>query len=141
MQANDLELTNKLFCTFCKEDSLDNTLETVKTSYNILYNKIFILHSKSSDEYIFTYNVDPFNTSGQLLENTILAHRKKDSNTLYTINALNSLIKKLNNGVLNTKYPVNWLDYKNCVLLTQNNELKQLETKIYKIISLDEKLG
>lgn len=136
MQANDLELTNKLFCTFCKKDSIDNTLETIKTSYNILYSKIFILESKSTDEFICTYNVDPFNTSGQLLENTILAHRKKDSNTLYTINALNSLIKKLNGGIINKNYPINWADYSNCVLLTQNNELKQLETKVFKIISL-----
>lgn len=134
--TNELELTNKLYCTFCKKESVDSTLTKIKTSYNILYNKIFILESESTDEYICTYNVDPFNTSGELLENTILAHRKKESNTLYTINALNILIKKLNNGILDTKYSVNWVDYQNCILLTQNNDIKRLNTKINKIISL-----
>jgi hypothetical protein len=33
-----------------------------------------------------------------ILENTILLHRKKESNTLYTINALNDLICSLNEG-------------------------------------------
>ena len=63
-------------------------------------------------------------------------HRKKDTNTLYTINALNELIKSLNGGVVNTKFPINWKHYRNCILLTQHNELKQLNTKIHKIIEL-----
>jgi hypothetical protein len=69
-------------------------------------------------------------------ENTILVHRKKESNTLYTINALNELIKKLNGGVVDTRYQVDWQHYKNTILLTQQNELRQLKTKIYKIIEL-----
>jgi len=63
-------------------------------------------------------------------------HRKKESNTLYTINALNELIKKLNGGVVDTRYQVDWQHYKNTILLTQQNELRQLKTKIYKIIEL-----
>ena len=55
---------------------------------------------------------------------------------LYTINALNELIKKLNGGVVDTNYKVDWQHYRNCVLLTQHNELNQLNTKIYKIIEL-----
>jgi hypothetical protein len=39
--------------------------------------------------------------------NTILVHRKKETNTLYTINALNELIKKLNGGVVDIAYKVN----------------------------------
>jgi len=40
------------------------------------------------------------------VKNTISLHRKKITNTLYTINALNELIKTINNGVLDTKYQV-----------------------------------
>ena len=47
-----------------------------------------------------------------------------------------SLIKRLNGGVVDTKYPVNWQHYKNCILLTQHNEIKQLNTKIFKIVEL-----
>jgi hypothetical protein len=71
-----------------------------------------------------------------LLGNTILLHRKKESNTLYTINALNDLIKSLNDGVLDTSFTINWIDYKNCILLTHAGELRRLDTKIYKIITL-----
>jgi hypothetical protein len=100
-----------------------------------MYSKIFVLHVKSNDEYVCTYNVEHGNVS-DLPENTILVHRKKDSNTLYTINALNELIKGLNNGIVDTKYPINWQHYKNTILLTQHDELKQLKTKIYKIVEL-----
>ena len=65
-----------------------------------------------------------------------MVNRKKDSNTLYTINALNELIKKLNDGVVDTKFPIDWQHYRNCILLTQHNELKQLNTKIHRIIEV-----
>jgi hypothetical protein len=100
-----------------------------------MYNKIFVLHIKSNDEYVCTYNIDQANLDS-LPQNTILVHRKKESNTLYTINALNELIKKLNGGVVDTKFPITWEHYKNSVLLTQHDELKQLKTKIHKIIEL-----
>ena len=96
---------------------------------------MFVLHIKSNNEYVVTYNVDQGNIN-DIPDNTILVHRKKDSNTLYTINALNELIKKLNGGVVDTNYPVNWQHYRNCILLTQHNEIKQLNTKIFKIVEL-----
>jgi hypothetical protein len=75
-------------------------------------------------------------TQQSVLPNTILLHRKKESNTLYTINALNALIKSLNNGILDTNYRIMWLDYKNSILLIQNNDLNIIQTKIHKIINL-----
>lgn len=129
------DMSNKLFCTFATEDTLDEVLATVQERYKIIYNKIFVLYSKSQDEYICTYNVD-FANVGNFLENTILVHRKKESNTLYTINALNTLIKELNGGELDTNYRVNWADFRNCVLLTKGPELKRVNTKLYKIIEL-----
>jgi hypothetical protein len=111
-------------------------LEQIQERYKIIYNKIFVLYSKSQGEYICTYNVD-FGNIGTFLENTILVHRKKESNTLYTINALNTLIKELNGGVLDTSYRINWPDYRNCVLLTKGPELKRVNTKLYKIIELE----
>ena len=84
-----------------------------------------------------TYNLDAGNSSDSPLPNTILLHRKKESNTLYTINALNTLIKTLNKGVLDTKYIVNWHDYKNSILLTNGPDLRKLDTSIYKIIDFN----
>jgi len=128
-------MNNRLFCTFTPLDELDILIEGLSRKYDIMYNKMFVLHVKSNNEYVITYNVDQGNVN-DIPENTILVHRKKESNTLYTINALNELIKKLNGGVVDTRYPVNWQHYRNCILLTQHNEIKQLNTKIYQIIEL-----
>ena len=100
-------------------------------------NKIFILESKDSDELICTYNIDPGNLSmTTVLPNTILVHRKKESNSLYTINALNELIKSLNEGIVDINYRINWQHYKNTILLTQQGDLKLLRTKIFQIVEL-----
>ena len=128
-------MNNRLFCTFTTLDELDALDEQLSSRYIIMYNKMFALQVKSNNEYVITYNVDQGNVN-DIPENTILVHRKKESNTLYTINALNELIKKLNNGVVDTKFPINWQHYRNCILLTQHNEIKQLNTKIHKIIEL-----
>ena len=129
------DLNNKLFCTFTDLDGLDALLEDIQSKYTIIYNKMFVLEIVGKDEYVVTYNVDQGNVQ-TIPDNTILVHRKKESNTLYTINALNELIKKLNGGVVDTNYKVDWQHYRNCVLLTQHNDLNQLNTKIYKIIEV-----
>ena len=129
------DLNNKLFCTFTDLEGLDILIEDIKAKYDIIYNKLFVLEIVGKDEYVVTYNVDQTNLS-TIPEQTILVHRKKESNTLYTINDLNELIKKLNGGVVDTSFKIDWQHYRNCILLTQHNELNQLNTKIYKIIEV-----
>jgi hypothetical protein len=87
------ELNNKLFCTFSEMDTVDETVHQITSHYTILYNKIFILESPQSNELLCTYNIDMGNISSAPMVNTILVHRKKETNTLYTINALNALIE------------------------------------------------
>ena len=128
-------MNNRLFCTFTSLDDLDILLSGLAKKYDILYNKMFVLHVKSNNEYAVTYNVDQGNVN-DIPENTILVHRKKETNSLYTINALNQLIKSLNSGVVDTSFIINWQHYKNCILLTQHNELKQLNTRIFRIVDL-----
>ena len=115
------DLNNKLFCTFTDLEGLELLIEDIKSKYDIIYNKLFVLEIVGKDEYVVTYNVDQTNLNS-IPDNTILVHRKKESNTLYTINALNELIKKLNGGVVDTNYKVDWQHYRNCILLTQHNE-------------------
>mgnify|MGYP007089911592 FL=1 len=52
------------------------------------------------------------------MRGTITINRKKDSDTLYSINALNALIREQNNGVLDKSYRVEWQHYANRLLLT-----------------------
>ena len=134
-EINFDDLANKLFCTFTSKEDLESTIDNIKEQYTILFNKIFVLYIESTNEYVCTYNVDSFNMSNTILPQTILLHRKKESNTLYTINALNDLIKELNGGQADPSYRVNWQEYRNCILLTTNSELKRLDTKIHEILS------
>ena len=136
-QLNEFLDLNKLFCTFTSPAELEDTVAAINRRYSILFNKIFILESPQSDELMCTYNIDAGNMTSSPMSNTILLHRKKESNTLYTINALNTLIQSLNNGVLDKNFIVNWQDYKNCILLTSGPNIRRLDTAIHKIVDFN----
>ena len=40
------DLNNKLFCTFVKAEEIEFKVKELSTTYNIMYNKMFILISK-----------------------------------------------------------------------------------------------
>lgn len=130
------DMSNKLFCTFVTEPQIEETVQQIKQSYQIIYNKIFVLSLQDDEGFICTYNVDLHNV-GDFIENTILVHRKKHSNTLYTINALNQLIRSLNEGRLNKNFTVDWDDYRNSILLTRDDELQILKTELFSIIEVE----
>ena len=130
-------MNNRLYCTFVELDEIKEISEKIQSSYKVLFDKIFVLESLDGEKIMLTYNVDMNNSSSEsIIDNTILVHRKKQTNTLYTINALNELIKDLNNGVLDKSFPINWNDYKNCILLVQADGYKKIDTKIKEIINL-----
>ena len=130
-------MNNRLYCTFAPEEDVNGIVDKIRSSYSILFNKIFVLESLDGEKVMLTYNVEMGNSSSEfLVSNTILVHRKKQTNTLYTINALNELIKSLNNGYLDKSYAVNWNDYRNCILLIQTDGYKRIDTKVKTIINL-----
>ena len=130
-------MNNRLYCTFTTKDGIEEIVDRIRSSYVILFNKIFVLESLDGEKIMLTYNVDMNNSStNNIIDNTILVHRKKQTNTLYTINALNELIKSLNNGYLDKTYTINWNDYQNCILLIQTEGVNKIDTKIREIIKL-----
>ena len=130
-------MNNRLYCTFTNEHDVEETLNDIQSSYVILFDKIFILESLDGKKIMLTYNVDMNNSSSEsMVNNTILVHRKKQTNTLYTINALNELIKSLNNGVLDKRFPIEWNNYRNCILLIQTEGFNKIDTKVKEIINL-----
>ena len=130
-------MNNRLYCTFTTSDNISNVIDKIQTSYIIIFNKIFVLESLDGEKIMLTYNVDMGNSNNEFaVDNTILVHRKKQTNTLYTINALNELIKSLNNGVIDKSFAVNWNDYRNCILLIQTEGFNRIDTKIKEIINL-----
>ena len=131
-----LEMVNtKLTCTLTPRENRDFLIKDLPSRQFINYGKIFILKIKNKDEYACTYSIIP-TEDYQLPENTFFVHRKKESNTLYTINALNELIKHLNYGVVNTNYKIEWNHYRNTLLITTHGELNPLKTTLYKIITV-----
>ena len=110
----------------------------ITKNFKVIFDKIYVLQNEQkTKELICTYNVNQdddidFNS----VNNTISLHRKKITNTLYTINALNELIKLINNGVLDTNYQVEWDVYKNMILITNKEGLQKINTRILKIIEL-----
>ena len=130
-------MNNRLYCTFTSNNEVEGIIEKIQSSYVILFNKIFVLESLDGEKIMLTYNVDMNNSVvDSMMDNTILVHRKKQTNTLYTINALNELIKSLNNGVLDKRFPIEWNDYRNCILLIQTEGFNRIDTKIKEIINL-----
>ena len=131
-------MKTKLLCTFTDIDSYLDEVNSIKAYYDIVFNKVFVLQDVDNlDSLLLTYNInqDSFN-SINFYKNTISVHRKKDSNTLYTINSLNALIRNLNGGVLDTNYTIDWNLYKNKILLVDETSYREVSTKLFKIISI-----
>ena len=130
-------MNNRLYCTFTTLNAYEEVSNTIQTSYVILFDKLFVLESLDGEKIMLTYNVDMSNSVREsMMDNTILVHRKKQTNTLYTINALNEVIKSLNGGVLDKSFTVNWNDYRNCILLIQAEGFNKIDTKVKEIINL-----
>ncbi len=131
-------MKTQLLCTFTQRDNLDDILELIILCNEVLYNKIYVF--QNGDDYhqlICTYNVEyDAENHPEDIPNTISLHRKKQSNTLYTINALNEVIRELNGGVLDKRFPVPWGEYQNSLLLTNDNGLNKIPTKIHSIVDI-----
>ena len=132
-------MRTQLLATFTTKEYLDKIIESIKDAYIIAFNKIYVLQNEDSvNELICTYNVDMENgVDYNKVKGTISLHRKKHSNTLYTINALNEVVANLNNGVIDSKFIVPWENFKNTLLVTNSNGLNRISTRIYKIIKIE----
>jgi hypothetical protein len=131
-------MKTQLLCTFTTKEGLQKTLQDIRETYVIVYNYIYILQNKSDlDELFVTYNINTEFKPPHPLEDTILIHRKKESNTLYTINALNQLVKEENGGILDKTFIIDWNKFKNSVILTNTDGTKRIQTRIFEVIEFN----
>ncbi|MEC7870788.1 MAG: hypothetical protein VX868_01820 [Chloroflexota bacterium] len=132
-------MRTQLLCTFAKKNSLNEIIDIIISCNKVLFDKIYVFeNAQEPANLICTYNVEFENDFMEGIPNTISLHRKKHTNTLYTINALNQIIVQLNNGVLDKRFPVPWKDYRNCILLYNDDKLVEIKTKIHKIVKVSE---
>ena len=128
-------MRTQLLCTFAHKKDLDIISDYISKSYTVSEKRLFVFSNaeKVSELYI-TYNVEP--DDYKKTPNTIMIHRKKETNTLYTVNALNAIIRKSNNGVLDKKFILNWPVYENSLMLTDGDEIRHIHLDLHKRIDL-----
>ena len=111
----------QLLCTFSTIEDLSNKLALIYQAYQhsgvANLKQFYYIHSP--DEVVCIYNVAD---ATKRIADTITINRKKESNTLYSINALNSLIKQLNHGILDKSFAIKWQDYQDTMLLADREK-------------------
>ena len=128
----------QLLCTFIPVDKLEENVELIKNSYTLAFNNIYVLENvDDANQLILTYNIIAGSLKSQYAPpaSTISVHRKKQTNTIYTINALNALIASKNGGRIDKSYKIDWDELKNSILVTAHGQLKTVKTKIKEILN------
>ena len=139
-------MTNKrgvLLASFMKtldDEKVQEEVEFIVNNIEITNSLIFLLQDKDDPEKkIITYNAlvvpgQPFNP--RLF--TMRMHRKKQTNTLYTINALNKAVAKQHDGATGKHLKLDWTQYENSILLTAGSELKVHPVEVSKIFKIED---
>ncbi len=129
-------MKTQLVCTFVKKPYIEQSIEDIKDMFSVLNDKIFLLRSTNiQNELMLSYNV-LLDSKKDFLPGSIMVHRKKETNTIYTINALNELIMNLNNGILDKSFPIDWEKYSNSILLKKPDGLKVLKIELVRVYNI-----
>ncbi len=128
-------MKTQLLCTFAHKKDLDLIIDYVNKSYTISERRMFVFSDldNQTDLYI-TFNIEAIGYNKT--PNTISIHRKKETNTLYTVNALNTIIRNANNGLLDKSFMVDWTLYRNSLLLTNEEALRKIQLQLVRRIDL-----
>ena len=126
-------MRTQLLCTFAHKTNLDIVIEYIKQNFEVPERRIFIFSNYANrNELYCTFNAED---NGHRGKNTISIHRKKETNTLYTVNALNEVIKDLNNGVLDKTMIIPWEAFENSFILQDDPGYKRIDLILYKRIN------
>ena len=126
-------MNTQLLCLFTTKEELEKSIRFILVSYTLTNPNVFILENKTQlEECYITFNVEKGSHAIPSNWKTILVHRKKQSNTIYTINALNEVVKSKTGGMLDNSYMIDWEDFRNCILTTSNTGYKKIPTKVFK---------
>ena len=129
-------MKTQLVCTFTRKNNVAEVLVNIKNNFSIMNDNVFLFRTfDTKEECILSYNII-MDSYKKFLPNSIMVHQKKETNTIYTINALNELIMNINNGVLDKAYPIEWERYKNCALLKNKQGFKIVKILLIKIYTI-----
>ena len=132
-------MNTQLLCLFTTKGELNKSVEFVLNQYILTNPNVFVLENKINEgELYITFNVEKGSSAIDSEWKTILVHRKKQSNTIYTINALNEVVKSKTGGVLDNSYMIDWDEFKNCIITTSSIGYKKIPTKVFKSFNTEE---
>jgi len=132
-----------LLASFLKkmtEEEIFAEVEFIATNIDLTNSFIFLLEDKDDpDTKFLTYNavVTRERTFNPRLY-TIRVHRKKQTNTLYTINALNKAVALEHDGKTGKDLKLNWEAYQDNILLTSGKDLKVHNISVSKIFKIED---
>ena len=122
------------------EEAILKEVQFIAENINLSNDHIFLLKSTNEPKKkILTYNaVTERGKSFNPRLFTIRVHRKKQTNTLYTINALNAAVASQHNGKTGKDLKLEWSEYTNCLLLSEGKKLKMHPVEVLKIFKVEE---
>lgn len=125
-------MKSNLLCVFTTQREVDGMVESIIDTYELESNRIFVFSNIDNPiQYYCTFNVVG---EYQLAKSTISVHRKSESSTLYTINAMNEIIKNLNNGVLHVGYELDWDVFRNMLLIIRGGEVVRIPLRLERVV-------
>jgi len=130
----DKKLKPQLLCTFAHRNDLNIIIDYIKSKYEIPERRIFAFANEIRPKELYcTYNADAYGERGA---NTISIHRKKETNTLYTVNAMNEIIRIHNNGILDKSFILPWEQFENSFILTdEDSGYRVIKLKFFRKIT------
>lgn len=128
------------FITGADEDKVLKEVNFIVNNMELTNSYIFLLRNQEDpDKKIITYNARiNKGTSFHPHLYTMRVHRKKQTNTLYTINALNAAIAEQHDGKTGRDLKLNWGAYENSLLLTSGKKLQTHPIEAVKIFKIED---
>ena len=132
---NETKYQKQMFCTFATIADYQRVVENIKKQIDLSSNKVFVFCNQKNENEVYLTYITLVNKKNIRFKSTINIHRKKQTNTLYTLNAMNKLIADENNGVFDKTYQLNWQLFSDCIILTNDVGVKVVPLKLVNIIS------
>jgi len=117
--------------SFSSEDEYKTHLQVIREIYRPDSSLFVLQNCDNHNEIFITFNTEyNFKTPG-----IIKIHKKRETNTLFSVDAVNHLSIQ-ENGKIDKEWSPNWEEYRNCLLLMRDGDLCVIPTKIREIIKL-----
>jgi len=110
-------MNRKLFLKFSTKSTHTSDLQYLRSKLTDITNVKFFLFENLLDKNVVFMT---FNTTTDLknIKDLITIHRKSETNTFYTLNAMNRLISDENAGEFKKNFAIDWTLYRDTVILT-----------------------